>query len=138
MIAKFFRFIGKVVWVNANAVTTNKTRPKSKSIPLSIHTFDNFIGIYAHTVEYHSKLIHKSNVNITLTVFNNLNSFSCFNIGNGVCTNFDNKIINSFDLFKRLVITSRNNFLDIFKSVNLVTRVNSFGRIANLKIIATL
>ena len=134
MITKFFGFISKVVRVNTNTVTADKSRAETKCVPLSIHALNNFVCVDTHAVKYHSKLVHKSNVYITLAVLDNLNRFCGLDIGYRICTNLDNKVIDSFNFFKSFGIATRNNFLDVFKSVNLVSGVNSFGRITNLKI----
>ena len=96
-------------------MSTNKTWTKTKSIPLGIHTVDNLVGINAHTVKHHSKLIHKGNVNVTLAVFHNLNSFCSLDIRNRICTNLDYKIVNRLDFFKSFRIATRNDFLNVFK-----------------------
>ena len=78
MVAQFFSFISKVIRVNPNAMAAHKARTKTKGIPLRIHTVHHLIGINTHTVKYHSKFIHKSNIYITLAIFYNFNCFCCF------------------------------------------------------------
>ena len=50
---------------------------------------------------------------------------------------FNYNIINRFNHCKTFFIYSRNNLMYIFKPVNFITRINSFRRISNLKILYT-
>ena len=89
VIAQLLCLISKVVWVNTNAVAANQTRTESQSIPLSVHPIDNFVSVNAHTIKHHRQLIHESDINITLTVLNNLYRFGRLDVRNRICTNFN-------------------------------------------------
>ena len=138
VITEFFCLICKIVWVNANAVTANKTGTETKSIPFGIHTINNFVGINIHLVKSHCKLVHKCNIDVTLAVLNNFNSFCCSQVAHRVSTNFYNDIIYRFNGLESFFVTTRYNLGDVFKSMYFVSGIDSFGRISDLKIHATL
>ena len=77
MKAQLFRLINKVVRINADAVTSYKAGSEAESIPLCIHPINYFVGIDPHSIKDHCQLIHESNVDVSLTVFNYLHCFCC-------------------------------------------------------------
>ena len=117
-------------------MTSDKSGTEAESVPLGVHSVNDLVGVDVHTVKYHRKLVHKGDVYVTLAVFNNLYRFRRLDIGNGVSADLYNDIVYVFDLLGGLLVHSRDDFADIFKAVNLVAGIYSFGGIADLEILA--
>ena len=75
VVAVFLCFLGKVVGVDADAVTSDEARPKGKKVPFGACGFKNFVSVDAHAVENHGQFVDKGYVDVALGVFN---YFGCF------------------------------------------------------------
>ena len=126
MIAELLGLVCKVIWINANAVPAHKPRPEPKGVPLGIHAVHNLIGVDPHAIEYHSQLVHKRDVDVALTVLNNLYRFGRLDAAHGIGAGLDNEIVDFFDRLQRFDIHTRNDFPDLRKRVYLVTGVYAF------------
>ena len=134
MISKLFCLIGKIIGIHTDAMPTYQSRTEPECIPFRIHAIHHFVGVNAHAVKYHSQFVHKGDVDIALTVFHNLNSFCSFDAGHRVGAYFNHKIINLLNDFQRFFIHTRNDFANVFQSMHFIARIDTFRRIAYLKV----
>ena len=68
--------LSQIVRINPNTVTTYETWTEWKKIPLGTCSLEYIKRIDTHFIEDMRKLIDEGNVDIALTVLNNLSSFS--------------------------------------------------------------
>ena len=66
VMTKFFRLIGKIVRVNADAMATDQARSEFQEIPFGAGSFQNFCGIQPHAIENNRQLIHERDIQIAL------------------------------------------------------------------------
>ena len=68
--------MGQVVGIYSDTVTAHQTRGKLHKIPFGACGFENGLCVNTHPVKHNRQLIHKGDVNIPLTVLNNLSRLS--------------------------------------------------------------
>ena len=134
MIAKLLRLIGQVVRVNTDAVAAYQSRLELQEVPLGSCRLQHGFCIDTHLVKNDGQFVHKCNVDVSLAVLDDLGSFCHLD---GVCTVnacFHHKLINLCNSIQSLLIHTGYDLGDGLQSVYLVTGVDPFRRVADLKV----
>ena len=124
VIPELFRFVCKIIRINADAMTADKSGAEAERIPLRIHSVNDLVCVDAHTVEYHGKLIHKRNIYISLAVLNDLDRLGGLDGRYRICSDLYHDIIYLFDDIERFLIHTRNDLAYILEAMNLVAGMN--------------
>ena len=72
MVSKSLCLVGEIVGIDADAMASYKPRIELEEVPFCSCSFKNFKRVYTHTVENNRKLVHESDVDITLGVLYDL------------------------------------------------------------------
>lgn len=99
MVPHFLGFMCKIIRVNSDAMSADKTGFKREKVPLGTRSFQYIHSIYAQPVENKGKLVYKRNINITLGIFYNLCRFCNTNTRREKSTGNNNlfvEVINDF------------------------------------------
>ena len=115
-------------------MTTHESRTEREEVPFGAGSFQHITGVDTHLIEYLRKLIHKSNVDIALTVFNYLGGFGHFHCRRQMCTGGDHACVNLIHIHPNLSSGTGCHFLDMLYSVQLVARIDAFGTITGKEI----
>ena len=78
VVAILLCFLGEVVGIDADTVTSDKTRFKGQKIPLCAGSFKHFVGVDTHAVEDHGQFVDEGDVDVALRVFNHFGRFGNF------------------------------------------------------------
>ena len=113
---------------------THQTRIELQEVPLRACCFQNGFCVNTDFVEDDGKLVHKCDINVALTVFNNLRGFRDLNARSSMYACIYNEFINLCNNVQRFFIHTRNNFRNRFKTMHFIARIDTFRRIANLEI----
>ena len=128
----------EIVRIHADAMSPYQPRCKRKKIPFSPRSLKHIISIYPHPVKQNRELIHKRNINITLSILNNFCSLSHLHCRSPVHTRLHNQLIDTSHQIKRLTITPRHNLHSVLQRMLSITRIYPLRRIPHLKIHPTL
>ncbi len=135
MMTKLHGFIGEVVGIHTNAVTSHQSGIELQKIPLGSCCLKHLVGIDPHLIEDHGELIHEGDVDVALGIFNDLGSFGHLDGTGPVHTGRDHQFIGLCNLLGRFCITSRSYLGDPGEGMFTVARIDPFGRKSNLKLI---
>ena len=127
MVSQLFGLVGKVVRIDADAVSSHQPRTEAEGVPLGVHAVNDLIGVNIHAVEYHCQLVHERNIDVALAVLNHLYSLRRSDIGDGVGSGINHKLVHIPDLLQGFPVTARNDFADCFQPVDLISRVDALG-----------
>lgn len=133
MIAQAFGFMGEVVRIHSDAMTSHQTWFKVQEVPLGAGSLQHFVCVNAHAREDERQLIDKSDVDIALCVFNDLGSFGYLDGRSLVRAGFDDTPVEGIHPVGNFGRTAAGNFLDVYQPVLLVSGIDAFGRIATKK-----
>ena len=125
--------VRQIVGVDTNTVASNQTRPKREKIPFGACCLQNIKRINTQAVKNHRQFIHERNIKISLCVFNNLGRFSNFNRCRSMRARCHYLAIEPGYFIKRFRCIPGNHFDDCFQTMLLVSRINTLGRVANIK-----
>jgi len=126
--------LGKVIGVNTDAVTTNKSGTEGEEIPLGAGSLQYIEGVDTHLVEDLAQLIDECDIDVTLAVLNDLGGLSNLDSRSKVGTGSDDAAIYLVDILAYLGSGARGDLLDMLYSVFLVTRIDALGAIAAVEI----
>ena len=115
-------------------MSAHKPRHKFQEIPLRPGSLKHRFGVNVHLVKNHGQLIHKRNIDISLTVFDNLRRLGHLDRFRPVYACIHHQFIYFGNRVKRLLIHTRYNLRDGFQPMHLVARVDTLRRITNLKV----
>ncbi|MNJ45304.1 hypothetical protein D3C77_403920 [compost metagenome] len=85
-------------------------------------------------MEYHGQFVHKGDIDIPLRILDHLGRFGYLDALCPVYSRFDYKLVYFGDNVQRFFIYTGYNLHDVFQPVNLISRVNPLGRIADFEI----
>jgi len=74
VIARFFGFVGEVVWIDSNTVPAHEAGSERQKVPLGACRFEHFLRVYAQAVEEQRELVDEGDVDVALGVFDD---FGC-------------------------------------------------------------
>ena len=134
VVTQFLRLIDEIVRIDPDAVTSDQPRAKSERIPLRIHRFEHLIRIDMHQMEGDRKLIHEGDIDIALCILHELCRFCDQDRGNGINACFDDGAIDRFHRLQCLFIHPGNDLDDASQCMDLVARIDTLRRVADLEI----
>ncbi|MOA13995.1 hypothetical protein D3C78_1340700 [compost metagenome] len=136
MIAAILCLVGQIVGIDADAMTAYQARLEVQKVPLRPSSTQHCVRIDIHFVKEHRQLVHKSNINITLRILDYLGCLRHLQAIRAVNTRFDNQLIQAGYKLQRFSIIAGHDFYDIFQTMNFISRINPFRRIAHLEILS--
>jgi len=136
MIAQLFRAGGQIVRIDANAVTADQARLERQEVPLGAGGFQHFLRADTQTVANDRQFVHQSDVDVTLRVFDDLGSFGHHDRGRTMQTGGNDLAVHMFDAVGAFLVLGSDNLDDGVNAVDLVARIDTFRRIAQLEILA--
>ena len=108
-------------------MSSNESRSESKCIPFCIHSCKHFISIDLEFVADDGNLVHECDVDISLTVLNNLYRLSRLDVGYEERARLDDDVINLLYLLCRFLIHSGNDLANIRQCMYPVSRIDTLG-----------
>jgi len=136
MIFQLAGFLNQIIRVDADAVPSYQTRIEFQKVPFGSGSFQHIVSIDTYTAENNGKLIHQGNIDITLSILNNLCRFSNFYIRCTMDARFYYKLIYFGHNIQSFWIATRNNLNRVGQSMHLFSRIDTLRRIAVFKIYA--
>ena len=79
MIPQRLGFHRQVIGIDSNTMPTDQAGTEVQKVPLGSRRFENLGGVDADFVEDHRQLIHQRNVQVALSVFDDLGGLGDFN-----------------------------------------------------------
>ena len=134
MITQFLRLVGEIIRIHADTVASNQAREERKEIPFCPRRIQYGLGIDAQLVKNNGKFVHKSDINISLTVFNYLGRFRHLDGIGTVYSGFHHQLIYFCNGIQRLFIHAGYYLHDRLQTMHLVPGVDTLRGIAHLKI----
>ena len=135
--SKFSCFPGKVIRIQRNAVPP-KPRARIKcleSIRFCFRSIDNFPQTDTHFIAQNSQFIYQTNIDVTISIFQDLLHLSNCRRRNFIHIAFKNCTIHSRNRFCSIFANCTDNLRRILCFEFLVTRINSFWREPQIKIL---
>ena len=136
MVSKLFRFIGQIVRIHADAVSSHQPRKKFQEIPFSSRRFQYGLCINPHFIKDNGQLVHKGNIDVPLAVFNDFGRFCHFDGRSSVDACFHHQFINAGCFFQCFLVHAGYNFGNGFQAVHLIAGIDTFRRISDFKVSA--
>ena len=136
MVARLLCAVCQIVWIDANAVPTNKAWIELQEIPFGRGGGKHLPRVDAEPAEQPRELVHEGNVKIALRVLDNFGCLGDLDRGRAIDAGLDDRTIHISDNPQCLFILASNDLSTSFESMLLVTRIDAFWRIANSKIFA--
>ena len=98
-----------------------------KTIGLGFGGIDYFPNVNIHTSTEHGELVHQSNIDVSVGVLQKFFHFSDCRRGNLVNFTLQYIAIKLCYNFRRVFAYSANNFWSVFRLVQEISRIDSFG-----------
>ena len=134
-VAEVLGTVGQIVGVHTDAVTSHKTRVEVEEVPFRASSVQHIVGVDAHLVEDHRQLVHEGDVDVALRVLDHLGGLRHGDGSGAVHTGLHHHLVDLGDLVQRLRIATRHDLLDGLEGVDLVTGVDSLGRVTQLPVL---
>ena len=126
--------LSEVIRIHTDAVTTYEAGTEGKEIPLGPSCFEDIEGINAHLGEDLAQFVHESDVDVTLTVLNDLSSFGNLDSRSKVGSSCDDGGIDFVNILANLWSGTGSDFLDMFYGMLLIARVDAFRRVTAIEV----
>ena len=124
MVADGLRLVGEVVGVDADAVPTDEARAESEEVPLRAGCQQHVFGVDAEPVEEHGELVDQGDVDIALSVLDDLGSLGDLDRGGAVGASGDDGAVESVNKVGHLRGGAGRHLDDRGQAVLAVTRVD--------------
>ena len=124
----------QIIGIDADAVTSHQSWREFNEIPLRRSSLDDIVGINAHDVKHPGQLVHKGYVHVTLRVLNNLGSLGHLDAGCLVCSVDQYRVVHAVYQVCNLWSRTRSDLPDFLDSMQFVTGIDTFRRIAGKEI----
>ena len=134
MVAQAFGLEGQVVRIHPDAVAAHQPGAEGQEVPLSARGFQHVQGVNALAVENERQLIHQSDVQITLSVFDHLGGFGGLKGGRDMDSRGDDRTVDPGDQLSCGWQVAGDDFLNLLDGVFAVARVDALRRIAGEKL----
>ena len=112
MMSVFFRLVGEVVRIDANAMPADQSRPEFQKIPFGAGRVEYFGRIQSHFIEDDGELIHEGDIDIALRVFDHLGGFGDLNAGRFENARVNHRAVDGGQRFQRFGCIAGNDFHD--------------------------
>ena len=100
MVTVFFGFVGQVIGIHTDAMSSDQTRVEFQKIPFGARSFDHIVNIDVHATEDDREFVHKGDVDVALGVLDDFSSFSDFDGRRPVNTWLHDEFIDFCDLIQ--------------------------------------
>ena len=136
VVAEQFRLVRQIIGIDAYAVPADQPGTEGHEVPLGAGRGQDFRGVEAELVEDDGELVDEGDVEVPLRVLNHLGGFGHANRRHPVNPCTHHRRVQVSDLFERFGIVPRNNLDDPGEAVLPVARIDAFGGIADVEILA--
>src|SRR5215207_977807 len=132
----FFPFgaVGQIIGVDSDAMSPDQTGLKREKIPFCARSRQHVAGIKTKRMKDLRELVHKSNVNISLRVLDNLGGFSNSDRGRLIDTGGDDGAIDIGNDPECLGILRGYHLLDRLEPVFPIPRIDTLRRISDVEV----
>src|SRR5690606_14332820 len=116
--------VRQIVWVNANAMTSDKSRAERQEVPFSSSCSENSLCVDTHLVEDDGKFIDERDIQIALRILDDLRSLSntdAFSLVRSCCDDAGVNFVNSVGHFGS---RTRGNLANVWQPVIFVPGIN--------------
>ncbi len=115
-------------------MAADKPGLEAQRVPLGVHAGNDLVRIDTHAVENDRQLVHKSDVDVALAVFNHLDGLCGPDGRDRIGPRCDDKIINVRDGLTGFGVHAGNDLSDVFERMDLVARIDALRRIPDPEI----
>src|SRR5262245_1403373 len=137
MITGLFGAKGQIVWVNADAVSADKTWLEVHEIPFRRRSGEHIAGVDAELMKNCGQFVHERDIEIALGILDYFGGFGDLDRRRAVDARFHDRTINIRDNVEGVHILRGHALAYTLKAVCRVARIDPFGRIADGEIAAT-
>ena len=124
----------QVVRIDSNAMSSDQTGLERQEIPFRPGCRQHFVRINTDQMENLRQFVHKSDVDVTLGVFDHFGSLRHFDTGNRVGSGLDNRSVQGVDLLSGFGCGAGCHFHDLLHRMFLISRINTLRRISGKEI----
>ena len=130
VVAQRLCFVGKVVGVNRDAMAAYQARTIFQEVPFCTGGFDDVVGVDTYAVADESQFVHERDIHIALAVLHSLGGLCHLHVGGTMGAIEQDGVVHRIHQVGYFGCRTRGDLLDLGQRVDLVTRVDSFRRIA--------
>ena len=138
MATGFFSPVGEIIGVDAYAMSADEAGAEGQEVPFGASGLQNVDRVDVEGLKHFRQFVHERDVEIALGVLDNFGRFRDLDGRRAVHTGFHNRFIDGSDDIKGCGVLAGDDFGDGFKAVDLIARIDAFGRIAEREINAAL
>ena len=115
---------------------TYQSGRERQEIPFRSGGFQYIKRIYPHSIENNGKLVHKGYIHVTLGILDNLGGFGYLDTRRTVQPRLNDQLIDFRYRFQSFGIAAGNDLHGIYQGMYLITRIDSFRWVSNLKVLS--
>ena len=131
VVADLLGLVGEVVGVDANAVAADEAGAEREEVPFAAGGGEDGVGVEAEAVEEHGQFVDEGDVDIALSVFDDLGGFGDSDAGGLMGAGGNDAAVEGVDEFGGLAGGAGGDLGDGRQPVVLVAGVDAFGGVAD-------